>query len=99
MHEAAVLVQDGFGEAGGTGGKIDGGIIVVLEADERSGGRAVHDQLIIALSKRGAGIPDKEEQTVEPQMVNDGFNTPDELRPEEHDIDIGKLGAVEDFIG
>ena len=98
VHQRPVLVQDGLGKACGAGGKIDGAVVVVLQAHKGRGACTVHHQLIIAFRESGAGVAHEDQHAGRAQPVGYGFDAADEFRSEEHHVHVGQFRAVEDLI-
>ena len=99
VHQALVIVQDGLRESGGTGGEIDGSVVLIIDADERCLAGAVRHQLKVILRKGRAVLAHIDQQPVHVQLLFDGLHTADKLRSEEHHIDLRQIRAVEDLIG
>ena len=99
LEQGLVLEQNGLGEAGGAGGVVDGGLVLVV--DEHLGGHAgaVGGGPVVVLGKGGAGLPHEEEQQLPGQVGRDVLHPADELRAEEQHIHVGQLQAVVDLLG
>lgn len=57
LGQAAVLMQDGLGEACGTRGEVNGSVVIIGDEDLGRGRGAVGSQLPVALGKGGALSP------------------------------------------
>ena len=62
LEQGRVLEQNGLGEAGGTGGVVDGGLVLVVHQHLGGGGGAVGGGPVIVLGKGGAGVPHEKQQ-------------------------------------
>ena len=100
LHQTFVVVENGLREARGTGGEVDGGIILVLDPDQRCGGGEVHHLVIIILGKGGT-YPGAHihQQPLFAQFVGDFLHTANELRAEQQNVGVGEHGAVADLLG
>ena len=99
MHQTLVIVQDGLREPCGSGGEIDGRIVLVVNPHEGRLAGAVRHQLKIILREGRAVLSHIDEETVHMQLLLDGLHTADKLRPEEHHIHLREIRAVENLIG
>ena len=96
--EGTVLVQDGLGKAGGTGGKIDGRVVIVRKGHGRRAGRAKRHQpaAILGISR---DLPAHEKQHLNAgNPVHDGVHAGYELRPENQHFHISQTQAIGNFI-
>ena len=94
-----VVVEDGLGEAGGAGGKIDGGLVLLGEGHRRRPGGAEAHQAQAVLGVDRASPAHKEEHPHPVQHPGDGVHPPDELRAEDQHLHIRQLQAVLNLLG
>ena len=99
LEQGPVLEQDGLGEAGGAGGVVDGGLVLVVDENFRGHAGAVGGGPVIVLGKGGAVLSHKEEQAAPGQGGRHVLHPADELRAEEEHIHVGQLDAVLDLLG
>ena len=101
VHQRAVPVQDGLGEACRSGGKIDGGAVVLLQQDRRRFKGAVGHEAVKMLGVGGQLrlAADKEAAAELVHGLRDLLEPIDEFTPEHQDLHVGKLQAVGDLIG
>ena len=98
LGEAAVFVEDGLGEAGGAGGKIDGPVVIVGDEDLGGRGGAVRHQLPVALGKGGAVVPHVNQQAAVAELVRNGLDAADKLRAEQQHLHLRQVRAVLDLL-
>ena len=98
MDQAAMLMQDCLREAGGAGGKINRGVIILSEFALWEDGAALVDELIEVIREGGAACA-KVDQGDIGNLIRNFLHTADELRPEDHHIALGKIETVLDLIG
>ena len=99
LGQGVVLEQDGLGEAGGAGGVVDGGLILVVDEHLWGHAGAVGGGPVIVLGEGRAGVPHEEEEHLLGDLGHDGLHTADELRAEEQHVHVGQLEAVVDLVG
>ena len=99
LEQGPVLEQDGLGEAGGAGGVVDGGLVLVVDENFRGHAGAVGGGPVIVLGKGGAGLAHEQKQHLLGQLGGDGLHAADKLRPEEQHVHVGQLQAVVDLVG
>ena len=100
-HEGAVIVQNGLGEARGTRGEVDSGVIVVADLHGGGIGGAVVHHLIVEGSIRGAlGFLTHEEEIGDArQLWKHRVHALGELGTEHQHPRIGQIQTVLDLVG
>ena len=92
-------MQNSLGEAGGAGGEVNSGLVLIVQQNLGSGAGAVGGGPVIVLGKNGAGVTYIVQQGILVQLVGNGLHTDDEFGTEEQNIHIGKAHAIADFLG
>ena len=100
-HESRVTVQNRLGEAGSTGGEINGGVVRVGNLHRRGHGGAVMDHRGIMIGVRGRfGFLTHEEPVMDQgDLILHLADAGDELRSEDHHGAVRQIGAVADLLG
>ena len=99
VHEAAVTVHDGLREAGGAGGEVDRGVLLVGERDRGRFAGAVGNEAVVRLGERRAVLADVDQRLHARHAFTDGFHAADERGAEDEHVDVGELDAVFDLLG
>ena len=99
MLEASVRVQDGFRETRRARRIVDRGVVVDGDLDVRFFLRAEFDQFFGAVRETRAVFPDIEQVLDVRDVVDDLFDTADELRSEDQHGAVRLLEAVLDLLG
>ena len=97
-HHAAVVVQDGLGEAGGPRGEVEGRVVLLGDVDRGRLGRAIRRDLAVALGERRAVGAHEEARIEAGHPVDDGLHPAHELRPEDQRPRLRELEAVLDLL-
>ena len=93
-----VALQDGLGEAGGAGGEVDGGVIVLTEGDGRdAGGTEAHEPAAVLRVARHVPADEQADLHAGQALLN-GIETADEFRPEDQDLHVGQIQTVRDLV-
>ena len=100
-HEGAVIVEDGLGEARGTRGEVDSGVVLVADLHGGGDGGAVVHHLIVQGSVGGALVLLAHEEEIGDarQLGKDGIHTLHELGAEDQHPRVGQIEAVLDLVG
>ena len=98
LHQRRVVVQDGLGEAGRSGGEIDGCVVRIFHQHQGRGGGDIGNLPVIVLRVGRTLITHKVEQDVVFQLGDDVFDSANELRAIEEHVGVRGLQAVVDLL-
>ena len=99
VDQGSVVMQNGLGEAGGAGGEVDGGVVLLVQGDGRMGRGAEAGEPDAVLGVAGAILADVEAHPHAGDVVCDGIHTADKLRTEDQDLHIRQLQTILDLVG
>ena len=102
IHQRLVGVEYGLGEAGGAGGEVDGGVVVLVENHGRRGGGAVVHELAVRF-REGGHVRTHEKQGARASqaafLVEQGLDAAREFRAEDEHLHVREVEAVGDLFG
>ena len=99
LGQTLMIVQNGLGKTGSTRGKIDGGIVLLLQAHQGRLAGAVRHQFPITLGKGGAAVSHINQQPAFAELSFYGLNTTDKFRPEKQDMYLCQICAILNLFG
>ena len=96
--QSLVLVQDGLGETGGTGGEVDGSIVLLVQSHGRCAGGAEAGEGKAVLGVSGAVVANVEHGSDIRDLASNGIHTADKFGAEDQHFHVRQFQTIFNFV-